>query len=470
MPKNRKGSQKPTKLIKCSYNRKLSKGKEAVELYNSAGKTALRWQALLMEHILAVDRKGQWSHINFGFSVPRQNGKNEVAAMRELYGLQQGERILHTAHRTSTSHAAWERLLELVEGAGLSVKSTYRASGKEHIYLTNGGRIEFRTRTSKGGLGESFDLLVIDEAQEYQDDQESTLKYVISASDNPQTLLIGTPPTPISSGTVFTKYRADCLSGASKHCGWAEWSVESKTNPNDKEAWYATNPSLGTGILKERTVASQIGKDTIDFNIQRLGLWIKYNLKSAISATEWEALKCETVPEFKGRLIIAIKYSHDAASVSLAVATRTVDERIYTEVIDCRNTRSGNDWIISFLHKTEKATQKVIVDGQSGQDILASDMKEAKLKAPYLPTVRDVIVANAQFEPNIEKKVIVHSGQPALVQAATNCEHRAIGSKGGYGYAAIKDGVDISLLDSVILACWGIEEFKDSQIKQKVSY
>ena len=65
-----------------------------------------------------------------------------------------------------------------------------RATGRECIRLKYGeGRIEFRTRSSKGGLGEGFDLLVIDEAQEYTDDQESALKYVVSDSANPQTLL-----------------------------------------------------------------------------------------------------------------------------------------------------------------------------------------------------------------------------------------------------------------------------------------
>lgn len=36
--------------------------------------------------------------------------------------------------------------------------------------------MEFRTRTSTDGLDEGFDLLVIDEAQEYTEDQESALK------------------------------------------------------------------------------------------------------------------------------------------------------------------------------------------------------------------------------------------------------------------------------------------------------
>lgn len=469
MPKNRRGCQNPTRLITCPYKTANSKGSEAVELYEKSGRKAQRWQMLMLRHILAQNKKGLWVHTKFGYAVPRRNGKNEIAAMRELWGLKHGEHILHTAHRTTTTHAAWERLLDLLEKAEIEVASTYRAYGKEHIYLKDGGKIEFRTRTSKGGLGEGFDLLVIDEAQEYQDDQESALKYVVTDSPNPQTLFCGTPPTPISSGTVFTKFRESCLAGETKNSGWAEWSVEFETDPQDREAWYLTNPSLGT-IFTERSVEDEIGPDRIDFNIQRLGLWIKYNQKSAISAKEWETVRSEIAPDVTGKLIIGIKYSHDAASVALAVAAWTTDGRIYTEVIDCRSTRGGTEWILQFISKTAANTRKVIVDGASGQKILETDMKQAKLKAPYLPTTRDIIVANAQFEPNITQKKICHSGQPALDQAATNCEHRAIGSNGGYGYRAIKDGVDISILDAAILACWGVEEFKENQIKQRISY
>ena len=42
--------------------------------------------------------------------------------------------------------------------------------------------INFRTRSSKGGLGEGYDLLVIDEAQEYTTDQETALKYIVTDS------------------------------------------------------------------------------------------------------------------------------------------------------------------------------------------------------------------------------------------------------------------------------------------------
>lgn len=280
----RKGRQTPTQSVTLPYS--STHGAEAIEIYNSTGRTAQEWQELLVSDILAVNKEGLWVHTKFGYSVPRRNGKNEIVAIREMYGLKKGEKILHTAHRTTTTHSSWERLLKLLEQAGIKVVSSYRAFGKEHIAVEGGGKVEFRTRTSKGGLGEGFDVLIIDEAQEYQDDQESALKYVVTDSKNPQTIFCGTPPTPVSSGTVFTKYRKATLEGRNVDSGWAEWSVEEKTDPRDIEAWYETNPSLGT-VFTERSVTAEIGDDDIDFNIQRLGLWIRYNQKSAISETEW---------------------------------------------------------------------------------------------------------------------------------------------------------------------------------------
>lgn len=417
---------------------------------------------------MATTPKGQWKHTKFGLAVPRQNGKNEVVLIRELWGLQHGEQIIHTAHRTDTAHKAWERLLDRAEAAGLMVVSSYKARGKEHITVSGGGRIEFRTRTNSGGLGESFDLLVYDEAQELTTEQDSALKYTIAASENPQTILLGTPPTPISAGTVFKKYREQVLKGQVPNGGWAEWSVARETDPWDREAWYLTNPSLGQG-LQERTIADEISGDSIDFNIQRLGLWLEYNLKSAFTLQEWEKLRCKVLPEFKGRLCVGIKYGNDASTVSMSVALHTIDDRIFVETIDCRETRSGNDWIISFLKSLSGHARRIVVDGVSGQELLAAEMKDAKLQKPYMPKVKEVIAANAFFESQVFAEKVCHMGQPALTQIVTNCDHRAIGSAGGFGYKSILDGADITILDSAVLAIWAANNFEETLGKQRMT-
>lgn len=460
----RLGRQTPTTSLILPYTE--SYGQEAIDLYNTTGRTAQEWQELMCYDILAINDDGLYTHTKFGYSVPRRNGKNEVVVMREMYGLMKGERILHTAHRTTTTHSAWERLLNMVEKTDLQIESTFKAFGKEHIFLTNGGRIEFRTRTSKGGLGEGFDLLVIDEAQEYQDDQETALKYVVSDSPNPQTIFCGTPPTAVSSGTVFTKLRKNALEGKTKNTGWAEWSVENMSDVHDVELWYDTNPSLGT-VLTERKIEDEIGSDEIDFNIQRLGLWIRYNQKSAISENEWNSLQVDILPKLKGKLFVGIKYGNDGANVSMSIAVKTDDERIFVECIDCQSVRNGNYWIINFLKKAN--VQSVVIDGANGQSILSKEMKEFKLKKPILPTVKEVIEANSLFQLGLSSKIICHKGQPSLKNIVTNCEKRAIGTNGGFGYKSIKEGADSSLLDSVIFAYWSCSTAKE-QKTQKVSY
>lgn len=461
------GSQEPTRSLILPY--KKSHGSEAVELYEKSGRTAFDWQRFLIDAILAKNDEGLWTHMTFGFSVPRQNGKNEVVAKRERYGLENGERILHTAHRTTTSAAAFNRLLAILEESGLEDGEDFhkiKATGRESIELADGGRIDFRTRTSTGGLGESFDLFVVDEAQEYTDDQRSALMYTIAASPNPQTIMIGTPPTPISSGTVFTKYRDNVLSGSSEDAGWAEWSVDKQSDVRDKELWYQANPSLGLRV-SERNIQSEVGDDDIDFNIQRLGYWIQYNQKSAISEGEWKDLHVDALPKLKGKLFAGIKYGYDGTNVALSIAVKTEDDKVFIESIDCQSLRNGHAWIINFLKNAD--VQQVVIDGANGQSILSEAMKQDKLKPPILPTVREIIVANSTFEQALFQQTITHKSQPSLYQVVTNCEKRNIGTNGGFGYRSQIEENDIALMESVILAHWACVEAKEPK-KQKIRY
>lgn len=463
MAKKRIGSQEPTRSLILPHRKSLYK--QAVELYEKSGRKAWKWQSNLLKPMMAVNTRGEWVHSQFGYSVPRQNGKNEIVAMREKHGLMNGEKILHTAHRTSTSHTAWERLCSILDEAGVYYKSI-KAKGSENIRLDGGGRVEFRTRSTLGGLGESYDLLVIDEAQEYTAEQATALKYVIAASPNPQTIYCGTPPTPLSSGTVFMALRNDALAGLAQDTGWAEWGVDEESDVNDRELWYLCNPALGIRIT-ERTIQTEISSDTVDFNIQRLGLWIKYNQKSAITKSEWGELKVQTVPKLTGKLYVGIKYGNDGNNVAASIAVKTTDGKIFVEALDCRSVRNGNDWIVAFLASADVGA--VVVDGASGQAMLSKEMKDARLKEPIRPTVKEIIAANSAFEKAIFQKSIQHKGQPSLSEVVTNSDKRTIGTNGGFGYRSQLEDYDIALMDSILLAHWACLEAKPV-VKQKIRY
>lgn len=477
----RLGRQEPTAII-VSAESVDTLGPEAVALYETSGRTAMQWQVDQLGYILARNQDGLWSHAKYGYAVPRRNGKNEIVVAREFYGIVElGEKICHTAHKTTTSHAAWERLRKLMIAAGwtelgrkkkdeIPPEKSFRTSkqyGLETITIEGKGEIVFRTRTNDGGLGEGFDLLIIDEAQEYTDKQESALIYTVSDSLNPQTIFCGTPPTATSSGTVFSKMRDTILMGEGVDSGWSEWAIEELTdNIENVDLWYETNPSMGV-ILTERKVRSEIRGDNIDFCIQRLGLWLRYSQKSAFTPDEWQSMTVKRMPALEGGRHMGIKFGHDGLNVCLAVAAKTTQDRIFVEAIDCRPVRDGLDWLVPYMRNPK--VESIVVDGANGQDMLADLMKRLKLKTPIMPKVKEVIQANAEFEQAIVHKTLAHKGQPSLTQAVTNCEKRAIGSAGGFGFKAIKPDVEISLVDAVLLARWSCAHEK-KKAPQRASF
>ena len=466
--KARLGNQFPTQSVILPYDKSLYQ--EAIDFYHKTKCKCYEWQLNMLKAIMAVEDDGLWAHQKFGYSIPRRNGKTEVVYIFELWALENGLSALHTAHRISTSHSSFEKLKKYLEDSGYVEGEDFnsiKAKGQERLELyKSGGVIQFRTRTSSGGLGEGFDLLVIDEAQEYTTEQESALKYTVTDSRNPITIMCGTPPTPVSSGTVFTDYREKTLFGQSKYAGWAEWSVEDMTKIDDVEAWYNSNPSMGYH-LNERKIEAELGEDELDHNIQRLGYWPKYNQKSAISEKEWQDLKVKTLPILRGPLFVGVKYGNDGANVAMSIAAKTLSGKIFVETLDCQSIRNGNQWLINFFKEAE--IESVVIDGQSGQSILTNEMKDFRLKAPVLPTVKEIINANASWEQGIYQKNICHAGQPSLEKVVANCDKRNIGTSGGFGYKSQFDDMDICLMDSALLAHWACHNAKPKK-KQQIRY
>ena len=77
--------------------------------------------------------------------------------MKEIWALEQGLNVLHTAHLISTSHSSFEKVKRYLEKSGYKNGDDFnsiKAKGQERIELfKSGGVIQFRTRTSSGGLG-----------------------------------------------------------------------------------------------------------------------------------------------------------------------------------------------------------------------------------------------------------------------------------------------------------------------------
>ena len=82
---------------------------------------------------------------------------------------------------------------------------------------------------------------------------------MVTDSENPQTLFCGTPPTPVSSGTVFLKMRNAALRGDTQNTGWAELERGAADRPPRRGGLVSDEPSLGTIFTERQWWRTEIG-------------------------------------------------------------------------------------------------------------------------------------------------------------------------------------------------------------------
>ena len=211
------------------------------------------WQDLIICDWMAMTPWGKWICKTCGGSVARQNGKTGLIEGRGEAGmLMYNEQVLYTAHLQKTATETFEEMASFFDSPKLRkyVKDIKTALGREQIILKSGARVKFLARTRNGGRGQHGDLLIFDEAQELTVDQQASFLPAISASLNPQTIYVGTPPDPNADGTVFRGIRSKALAGETKTTAWFEFSVPEIGDISDRQRWADTNPALGVRIME----------------------------------------------------------------------------------------------------------------------------------------------------------------------------------------------------------------------------
>ena len=253
-----RGNQEPR--IAVVPRAKTSDADDAAFLSSAYGLTPDPWQYTVLDGWLGRRGDGRWAAATVACAVPRQNGKNGIIEIAELYfmvGL--GLKVLHTAHEVKTSRKAFIRLCSFFENhrrypeLAALVREIRRTNGQEAIILNNGGSVEFISRSKGSGRGFTVDVLVCDEAQELSDEAIEALDPTTSAapSGDPLKIFTGTPPSPSMNGEVWTRLRETALARTTTRLAWFEWSVVGDVNLDDYTNWSAANPALGIRLNPE---------------------------------------------------------------------------------------------------------------------------------------------------------------------------------------------------------------------------
>lgn len=450
-------------------------GPEAAALFAQYGIDLIPSQRRELDLMCARKADGSPQALTIGICKPRQNGKSFAACYYSVWMCAvEGWNVLYTAHNGGTVTKFFKRLCDLFDDPRNEdwhklLDYVYRQPGREGIYLKSGSCIEFATRTN-GARGGSYDMAVIDEAQEYTDEQQNAIKPTLRARGHvPQMVYLGTPVYPTCHGTIFR----DMHDGAHSGCTgawWLEWAIDALPPRNVTEGEllelaYMTNPMMGRLILEE-TVIDEIrtidagGMTREGFAREILGWWMSTDggYEHAIGATAWESCEVDESPDPKAagvKVAYGVKFAPDGTHAAVAVAVRSKDAPLHVELVSVRDTTHGTGWVSDMLAPMVGDACCYLADGSGSADNLERDLRERGLPKLYCRTAktRDVIQADQRMADLVASGGMSHIGQPELTASAVGAAKRHIGGKAsgamGFGDAP---GVDSAPVEAAALA------------------
>ena len=454
------GSQEPSERIAPSYQ--SSDGMDAVRILRAGGIVLDPWQSDVLDDWMGRSASGKWAAPSCGGSVPRQNGKSLLVQGRAGAGmLMLNETVIYTAHLQKTATETFEEMRDFFESPKLRkhVAEIKTALGREQIILKTGARIKFLARTRNGGRGQHGDLLIFDEAQELDEAAQGSFLPAISASLNPQTVYVGTPPGPDAVGTVFRSLRQRALDGKTQKAAWFEFSVPEIGDVKDPKRWAATNPALGRRIQLSTIEGEAEQMDPDTFARERLGWWspvASESLDYAIDRKAWA--KCasdELKPE--GKTAYGVKFAPDGSSVCLCGAVIPKEGPARVSLIEMRPSGHGLTWLADWLNERYRKAGCVVIDGRNGVDVLIDRIKDTWKAKPSIvrPSSREVIAAASVITNSIaEGGLTWYRPQTVLNESAITATKRPIG--GGFGLG----GENSLPIEACALALWGAKTCK----------
>lgn len=438
---------------------------EAVELAAAYGLVADEWQETVLRRWMRRTPGGRWAAGRWGLAVPRQNGKNAVVEILELYALTVlGLRVLHTAHEVKTARKAFLRLASFFENdreypdLAVMVRSIRKANGQEAIFLTNGASVEFIARSKNSGRGFTVDMLVCDEAQEYPEEAQAALLPTISAapSGDPVQVLMGTPPGPKDNGEVFSRMHAVGHEKIDPRLAWVDWSAAGEVDTSDRSLWERNNPSLG-GRLLESTIEDEFNSFSRElFARERLGMWSSDTELSVIPQTAWDECEVEFAPE--GAITaIGLDMNPERTTVAVAVAVKT-DAGTHVELARIDEPDSTIE-LVNWISQRARRRVPVVVDAYSPARSLEPGLKQKKARTFALSGNELMQACGGFYDAATQDGAVTHAGQEHLTASLMSAKRQSIGDAGGWKWSRKALDSDLTPLMAVTCAWFGAEKF-----------
>jgi len=420
------------------------------------------WQEDVFQAAMGERGDGRWASRLVGVSTPRQNGKSQLIVARAMAGvlLFDEKTIICSAHQTDTAREVFQRLLDIIDSnpsVERRVDSVMKALGREYIRFKGGQTIRIKARSISGSRGFSADCLLLDEAQILGRPAWSSILPTMSARENPQAWLLGTPPTPSDDGEVFAQLRDQGIAGTGRRMAYLEWSADEQDDLDAEATWAKANPAYGSRIQREAIEAERSSMSDEQFAMERLGMWSADSATRVIDETSWLAV-ADPASMAVDKLTLAIDVPPDRSVAAVGLAGLRADGSWHVELDE---QRKGVDWVIPWVRTraTRNRLHGVVADELSGlvekrrdrHYLIGTDIQVTLAGAEG----RDMAVACARFFDGVMDGTVHHTDQPQVNVALSVARKRPLGS--GWAWNRKDAASDITPLVAETLALWGAQ-------------
>lgn len=456
----------------------LDAATEAIELAESCELILDESQCLTLEVAMGERVDGKWAAFEVADVEPRQSGKNDTIAVREMWGLfVAGDTLqLHTAHEAATANESFLRMESLISNnSELKAQvSRFRYGNGDHaVELKSGGRLLYKTRT--GGAARGFagaSLLVYDEAlflmAKHVAASLATLARGKTRAHNPQAWSASSAALSTSSFLHSLRRRALVGNGGEMRTGthgtggrfaYVEHTAEvvevvdgklksnrSEIDLDDRRLWALANPAMNHpehGISEEFIESEQRAQaaDPDGWARERLGIFDVATGDTAladpkIDPDNWHdggLSTTEVLERFPKATTLAYEVTKDGKWSSISIGAGTIVDPF----VQCVAHAQGVGWLPSALVEWTQMVKPIAVGfngaGPAGAQLAAIEAAfiEAGLDRELLHqfSATDYRSACGGMLTDIAEGRLSHpaEGQGPLDRAALDATERAVG-------------------------------------------
>lgn len=421
------------------------------------------WQQDAARCILAKDCTGLYAADTVALSIPRQVGKTFLIGALVFADciINPGTTVVWTAHRFKVSRETFNELRALARSPKLAPHIDYdditTAAGNETIPFRNGSRIVFAARERGAIRGfTKVRRIILDEAQILTENAMSDLAPTMNQAENPQMILMGTPPRPLDSGEVFAGLRDEALSGKSEGLVYIELSARDASNLDDRAGWKEANPSLykRTPVKAILRLRKLLPDD--DFAREALGVWDGAATLRVIDAITWKA-RADEYSIATDRLTLAVDVNPESSRASVSLAGQRPDEGWHIELDEQRDSVG---WVVPWVVKRceNNDIRAVVIDGASAAAELVDEFEKHRI-AVTVTTSRDMAQACGTFYRGAVEGWLSHIDQPQMNVALGDARKRPLGD--AWAWSKKNSASDITPLVAATLALWGARAPQD---------